>query len=42
MIAGADVPDCPDLDILTTGAGVAFLERSWAEQRFGGYRLDMD
>ena len=42
MIAGADVPDCPDLDILTTGAGADFLERSWSEQRFRRYRLNTD
>ena len=41
MIAGAPVEDCPDLDILTTGTGAAFLEQAWADQREGGYILDL-
>ena len=40
MIARAAVDDCPDLDILTTAAGAAFLENAWVEQREGGYVLD--
>lgn len=40
MIAKAPVEDCPDLDILTTGAGAAVLETAWAAHRQGAYPLD--
>lgn len=37
MIAKAPVDDCPDLDILTTGAGAAALEAAWAASREADY-----
>lgn len=33
LIAGAPVADCPDLDLMTTGAGAAALEMAWAPWR---------
>lgn len=37
MIAGAPVGDCPDLDIMTTGAGAATLETAWEVWRDRAY-----
>jgi hypothetical protein len=33
MIAKVPIDRCPDIDVLTTGQGAAFLENAWAEQR---------
>lgn len=37
MIAGLPVEDCPDLDIMTTGAGAAAIEAAWGERRHPTY-----
>jgi hypothetical protein len=39
-IVGLPVADCPDLDILTTGAGAAGLEGRWAPRREADYAPD--
>jgi hypothetical protein len=36
ILAGADWPDCADLDILTTAAGATALEAAWADWRRPG------
>ena len=40
ILAGADWPDCADLDILTTAAGAARLEAAWADRREADYAPD--
>ncbi len=42
MIAGADIGDCPDLDILTTGRGAEALEAAWSGRRDTAYAPDRD
>lgn len=42
MMVGLPVEDCPDLDILTTGAGAAALEAAWRRWRDGDYAPDPD
>lgn len=40
MMVGLPVEDCPDLDILTTSAGAARLEATWAGWRQADYAPD--